>query len=132
MDLLNMESVMLTRIEYRVTNSIGESYPNLNFTNEVSDNPPNFPNVYVHEEINSEVGNDLQNTSFNASSIAIQLVIKTNTNKADCLEVRNACIGAIKKDGFRVVINEPQKINNIWQTTLHLYGVRGAGDNFIN
>ena len=130
MDLLNIESVMATRIEYRVKKAISTQFPKINFTTEVSDNPPEFPNVYIHEERMTEAGVTLENKDVNAMDFAIQLVIKTNTNKADCLVVRNACINAIKADGFRVIINEPQKINNVYQCTLHFYGVRGAGDTF--
>lgn len=128
MDLLNIESVTATRIEYRVRKAIGEECPNITFTTEISDTPASFPNVYIHLTSSSEVGKDLQGTSLNAMSFSVQIVIKTNTDKSECLKVRNACIDAVKKDGFRVVINEPQKINNIHQCTLHFYGVRGCGD----
>lgn len=130
MDLLNIESVMATRIEYRVKKAISTQFPKINFTTEVSDIPAEFPNVYVHEERITEAGVTLGNKDVHAMDFAIQLVIKTNTSKPDCLAVRNACINAIKADGFRVIINEPQKINNVYQCTLHFYGVRGAGDNF--
>lgn len=130
MDLLNIEREMATRIEYRVKQAIGTEYPKLNFTTEVSDVPPSFPNVYVHEERLTEAGVNLWNKDIHAMDFAIQLVIKTNSTKADCLNVRNACISAIKSDGFRVIIDEPQKINNVYQCTLHFYGVRGAGDSF--
>lgn len=130
MNLLNLESELATRIEYRVKNAIGTQFPNINFTTEISDIPAEFPNVYIHEERLTESGNTLEGKTFNAVDFAIQLVIKTNTTKADVLTVRNACITAIKADGFRVIINEPQKINNVYQCTLHFYGVRGAGDTF--
>lgn len=130
MNLLNIENEMATRIEYRVKRDIGTQFPNINFTTEVSDIPAEFPNVYIHEEMNTELAHTLSGKDFHASDFAIQLVIKTNTTKSDCLIVRNSCINAIKADGFRVVINEPQKINNVYQCTLHFYGVRGAGDTF--
>ena len=132
MNLLNIESEMATRIEYRVTRAIGTQFPTLNFTTEISDTPAVFPNVYVHEERLTEVGHTLFGTGFHAADFAIQLVIKTNTTKSDILTIRNACIQAIKDDGFRVIINEPQKINTVYQCTLHFYGVRGAGDTFYN
>ena len=130
MDLLNIENTMATRIEYRVKQAIEDQFPNINFTTEVSDNPVAFPNVYVHEERMSEAGTNLWNKAVEAMDFAIQVVIRTNTTKSDILAVRNACIDAIKQDGFRVIINEPRKTNNIYQCTLHFYGVRGAGDNF--
>lgn len=130
MNLLNLESELATRIEYRVKNAIGTQFPKLNFSTEISDIPAEFPNVYIHEERLTETGNTLEGKTFNAVDFAMQLVIKTNTTKADVLTVRNACIDAIKADGFRIIINEPQKINNVYQCTLHFYGVRGAGDTF--
>lgn len=130
MDLLNFESIIATRIEYRVTNAIISDYPNINFTTEVSDIPPEFPNVYIHLERMTETGTSLENKDFQALDFSVQLVIKTNTTKADCLVVRNACIDAIKQDGFRIIIDEPQKINNVYQCSMHFYGVRGAGDIF--
>lgn len=128
MDLLNIEGVTATRIEYRVRKAIGEEYPDISFTTEISDVPATFPNVYIHLTGSSEAGKDIQGTSLNAMSFSVQVVIKSNVSKSECLKVRNACIDAVKKDGFRVVINEPQKINNIHQCTLHFYGVRGSGD----
>lgn len=130
MDLLNIESTMATRIEYRVKRAIIDQFPNINFTTEVSDIPATFPCVYVHEERMNEAGHTLEGKDIHVMDFAIQLVIRTNTKKSDCLIVRNACINAIKADGFRVIINEPQKINNVFQCTLHFYGVRGAGDIF--
>lgn len=130
MDLFNFESIIATRIEYRVTNAIISDYPNINFTTEVSDIPPEFPNVYIHLERMTETGTSLENKDFQALDFSVQLVIKTNTTKADCLVVRNACIDAIKQDGFRIIIDEPQKINNVYQCSMHFYGVRGAGDIF--
>lgn len=130
MDLLNFESIIATRIEYRVKNAIISDYPNINFTTEVSDIPPEFPNVYIHLERMTETGTSLENKDFQALDFSVQLVIKTNTTKADCLVVRNACIDAIKQDGFRIIIDEPQKINNVYQCSMHFYGVRGAGDIF--
>ena len=79
MDLLNIEREMATRIEYRVKQAIGTEYPKLNFTTEVSDVPPSFPNVYVHEERLTEAGVNLWNKDIHAMDFAIQLVIKTNS-----------------------------------------------------
>lgn len=128
MDLLNIESVTATRIEHRVKKAIGASYPNISFTTEISEIPPSFPNVYIHLTSESETGKDLQGNSINAMNFSVQIVVKSNVSKSECLTIRNACIEAVKKDGFRVVINEPQKINNIHQCTLHFYGTRGSGD----
>ena len=128
MDLLNIESVMATRIEYRVRKAIGAEFPDMTFTTEVSEVPPSFPNVYIHLMTSNETGKDLQGDSINAMNFSVQIVVKSNVSKSECLRVRNACINAVKKDGLRVVINEPQKINNIHQCNLHFYGVRGSGD----
>ena len=67
MDLLNIEREMATRIEYRVKQAIGAEYPKLNFTTEVSDVPPNFPNVYVHEERLTEAGEQTHITCLSPS-----------------------------------------------------------------
>lgn len=128
MDLLNAESVMATRIEYRVKKAVGSTYPNLNFTTETSSNPSQFPSVYIHKEIGSELGMELNSKSINALDMAFQIVIKTNTNKSDCINIRNACVEAVKKDGFRVIINDAQLINNVYQSIIHFYGVRAVGD----
>lgn len=130
MDLLNIENILATRIEHRVTKVIGLEFPTLAFTTEISDVPPTFPNVYIHLTGESETGRDLWGKDLNAVSLSMQIVIQTNTTKADCIKVRNACIEAVKKDGFRVVINEPVKSNNIHQCSLHFYGVRAGGDEF--
>ena len=72
MNLLNLESELATRIEYRVKNAIGTQFPKLNFSTEISDIPAEFPNVYIHEERLTETGNTLEGKTFNAVDFAMQ------------------------------------------------------------
>ena len=80
MDLLQLESIVTTQLSVRVPKLTNNQYPNMSFTNEISDNTPSFPNVYVHELEPSEVGNSIPNKTIHAIRDTIQIEVSTNTS----------------------------------------------------
>lgn len=140
MDLLQMESIVTTQLKVRVpktvvkTNpetTIHDLFPKLSFSNEVSDNVPDFPNIYIHELEPSEVANSLENQEIHAIRDTIQVDVSTNTNRADARIVANACIKAMKQLRFSAVaLSVYRKQNNVHVFTTRFRRIVANGDTF--
>ena len=83
MDLLQLESIITTQLKVRVPILTDNRYPNMSFSNEITDETPSFPNVYIHELEPSEIGNDIANNKIHALRDTIQIEVSSNTSKAD-------------------------------------------------
>lgn len=131
MDLLQLESIVTTQLRVRVPRLTNNRYPNMSFTNEVSDNTPSFPNVYVHELESYELGNDLANQEIHALRDTIQIEVSTNTSKSDARIVINACINAMKALSYSLVSGAVyMKINNVHRYVIRVRRVIASGDTF--
>jgi len=131
MDLLQIESIVTTQLKVRVPKLTEQKFPKMSFTNEVSDKVPDFPNVYIHDIGQSEVGNDIQNQTIHAIRSTIQIEVSTNTNKADARLVTNACILALKSLRYSVsTLPVYQKDNNVHRFVFRVRRVIANGDTF--
>lgn len=131
MDLLNLESITATQIEVRVKNLLNGAYPDISFTTELSDNPPSFPCVYIHELEPSEVGNSIPNQTIHALRHTLQIEVTTNTTKGDGRRVINACIDACKMMRYSMVTFPiHQQVNNTHRFIIRARRVIANGDDF--
>lgn len=131
MNLLELESIVTTQLKVRVPKLVENKFPKMSFTNEVSDNTPSFPNVYIHELDFSEVGNTISNQTIHAIRDTMQIEVSTNTNKAEARTVTNACILALKQLRYSVIMLPIyQKDNNIHRFVFRARRVIGGGDTF--
>ena len=131
MELLQLESIITTQLKVRVPKLTNNKFPNMSFTNEVSDNTPTFPNVYIHELDPSEVGNDLENNQIHALRSTFQIEITTNTSKSDARIVANACVNAMKTLRYNLVSGPtPMKINNLHRFIIRMRRIVANGDKF--
>lgn len=131
MELQQMESIITTQLKVRVPRLLNNEYPNISFTNEISDKTPSFPNVYIHELEANEVGNSLMNQTIHAIRNTYQIEITTNTTKADAKKVANACVKAMKALSFSVT-NMPiyTKVNNVNRYIIRAQRIVASGDTF--
>lgn len=131
MDLLQMESILTTQLKVQVPKLLVNRFPNISFTNEISDNTPSFPNVYIHELEPTELGNSLMNKSIHAIRDTVQIDVTTNSSKADARKVSIACINVMKTLGYSInMLPVYTKQNNIHRFIIRANRVVGAGDNF--
>lgn len=131
MDLLQLESIVTTQLRVRVPNLTDNRYPKMSFTNEISDNQPSFPNVYIHELEPSEVGNSIPNQTIHAMRDTIQIEASTNVSKAEARIVINACINAMKTLRYSLVTGPTyMKINNVHRYIIRVRRVIANGDTF--
>ena len=131
MDLLQLENIITTQLSVRVPILLDNRYPNISFTNEVSDKTPSFPNVYVHELEPSEVGNSIPNQTLHAFRDTVQIEVTTNGNKTDARVVVNACVNAMKCLRYSLVMGPTyQKANNIHRFIIRMRRIVANGDVF--
>jgi hypothetical protein len=131
MDLLQIESVVATQLKVRVPKLTEHKYPSMSFSTEVSDKVPSFPNVYIHEIGQSEIGNSLPNQMIHAVRNTLQIEVSTNTTKADARTVTNACINAMKALPYSVMMSPIyQKDNNVHRIVFRVRRVIANGDTF--
>lgn len=131
MDLFEIESIVKTQLKVRVPKLTDNKYPEMSFTSEVSDKVPDFPNVYIHEVGQSELGNTISNDTVHAVRSTLQIDVSTNTNKSDARIVTNACILALKRLRYSVfMLPIYQKDNNIHRFVFRARRVIGSGDTF--
>ena len=131
MDLLQLESIVTTQLRVRVPKLLDNRFPSIKFTNEKSDEPSTFPCVYVHELEPSEVGNTIPNQEIHAVRDTIQIIVSTNTNKADASVIMNACINVMKVLRYSLVMGKIyDKTNNIHSYVIRMRRVVASGDEF--
>ena len=131
MDLLQMENIITSQLSIRVPRLLNNRYPNMSFTTEVSDKTPSFPNVYIHELEPSEVANSIPNQTIHAIRDTIQIEVSTNTNKADARTVINACIEAMKRLSYSIIMFPLyDKQNNVHRFIIRCRRVIANGDTF--
>lgn len=131
MDLLQLENIVTAQLKVRVPRLTDNRYPNMSFTNKVSDKQPSFPNVYIHELEPSEVGNSIPNQTIHAMRDTIQIEVSTNVSKTDARTVINACINAMKTLRYSLVTGPTyMKINNVHRCVIRVRRVIANGDTF--
>lgn len=131
MDLLQLENIVTAQLKVRVPRLTDNRYPNMSFTNEVSDKKSSFPNVYIHELEPSEVGNSIPNQTIHAMRDTIQIEVSTNVSKTDARTVINACINAMKTLRYSLVTGPTyMKINNVHRYVIRVRRVIANGDTF--
>ena len=131
MELYAMESIITTQLKTRVPRLLGDAYPNISFTNEISDKTPSFPNVYIREIDSTELGNTLVNQTVHAIRDSYQIDVTTNTSKSDCRKVANACVSAMKALSFSITSMPIYlKNENVHRFVIRAQRVVAQGDTF--
>ena len=131
MDLLQLESIITTQLKVRVPKLTNNKFPNISFTNEISDNTPSFPNVYIHELEPSEIGNSIPNDTIHALRDTFQIEVSTTTSKSEARTVINACINAMKVLRYSLVVGPTYtKINNVHRYIIRMRRIVANGDSF--
>lgn len=132
MEILQMESIVTTQLKVRVPRLLNNAYPNISFTNEISDKTPSFPNVYIHELEPSEVGNSMMNQTIHAIRDTIQIDVTTNTTKSDAHKVALACVNALKALSYSInMMPLYTKANNVHRYIIRANRVIANGDTFL-
>lgn len=102
--MLDVESVVFSKIKAILTSKLKTKYPELSFTtsDKVLKNPK-FPNVYIHLVGTSEIGADLDNASINGILATFQIETTDNQNQNRTKEVMDEVVNVMKGMRFSVI-----------------------------
>ena len=129
-DLKALESIVVTQVDYRIMEQLGDRYPNLNVTSDVSDTPAKFPNICLYEENGQETGNDLNNQTVNAMRSYFHVVVTTNTSRADAMYIRGFVLDIMKYLRYTLISSDYVKSNNMHVFNMHFKRTVCPGDEF--
>lgn len=128
--MLDIESIVFTRIKYGVGNKLTSTYPKLNFTtSDRASTLPNFPTVYIHELGSAERGQDLEGTTINAILSTIQVEVTDNSDPANAKQVMDEVVKVMKT--MRYEVNSMPEFNNtneVYRRVARFRRIVGASD----
>lgn len=113
--MLDIETIVFSRIKAILTSKLKTKYPDISFT--TSDRvltDAKFPNVYVHLMGSQEIGNDLENTFINGVLATLQIETADNQSQTKAKEVMNEVVNVMK--GMRFSIVAMPEFNNTEST----------------
>lgn len=102
--MLDIETIVFSRIKAILTSKLKTKYPDISFTtsDKVSSNPK-FPNVYVHMLGSQEIGEDLENNTINGVLATFQIETTDNQSQNRAKDVMNEIVGVMKGMRFSVI-----------------------------
>ena len=130
MNLLDIESRVVSRLKNKYPSALKTKYPNTDFTtsNRVADNPK-FPSVYVHEMSSSEEGRDLDGLTLNAIMSTFQIEVTDNEDMTKATEVMNYVVQTMKTMRYEVVtMPEFSNTQSVFRKVARFRRVIGSGD----
>ena len=101
-----IESTLLTTLEYKLVEKANAPFPNLTCTtsseNDSVDGIATFPTLYIHLLPLVEVGMDLTNESVNAVRATLELQVFSNRSEAECRKIMTRGLQEMKLLHFNV------------------------------
>lgn len=96
------DSRIFTIFKTKLKNSYGNKYPAISFSDEINNEEPSYPNVYITHIGNGERGMTLDNTNVNAIQDTMQIQVSSNASKNDAKEIAWACVDILKELKYTV------------------------------
>lgn len=131
-DLLDIENLVVTRIQNEFSEDLLEKYPNIDFTStEVSNDEPSFPTVYIHMLPSPEIGQTVEGTDLSGIFANFQIDVSDNQSKQRTKEVSAEVVRILKT--MRFSINQmpyPERKDGVFYSILRARRTIGAGDEF--
>lgn len=130
MNLLDIESRVVSRLKNKYPSALKTKYPNTNFTTSSGElDNPKFPSVYVHEMGSSEEGRDLEGLTINAILSTFQIEVTDNNDMTNATDVMNYVVQTMKTMRYEVV-TMPEFSNNqsVYRKIARFRRVIGSGD----
>lgn len=130
MNLLDIESRVVSRLKNKYPSALKTKYPNTNFTTSSRElDNPKFPSVYVHEMGSSEEGRDLEGLTINAILSTFQIEVTDNNDMTNATDVMNYVVQTMKTMRYEVV-TMPEFSNNqsVYRKIARFRRVIGSGD----
>lgn len=102
--MLDIETIVFSRIKAILTSKLKTKYPNISFTtSDKVSSDPKFPNVYIHMMGSQEIGEDLENNTINGVLATFQIETTDNQSQSRAKDVMNEVVGVMKGMRFSVI-----------------------------
>ena len=102
--MLDIETIVHSRIKAIVTSKLKTKYPDISFTtSDKGKDKPKFPNVYTHMLGSKEEGGDLENKTINGVSATFQIETTDNQSQSRAKEVMDEVVEVMKGMSFSVI-----------------------------
>lgn len=128
--MLDIETIVFSRIKAKATSKLKTKYPDISFTtsDKVSKNPK-FPNVYVHLMGPQEIGQDLEGNTINGVLATFQIDVTDNRNQTTTKEVMDAVVGVVKEMRFSIIaMPEFNNTNSAYRSVMRCRRTIGSLD----
>lgn len=125
----DLETKILTIIKARMHRK--SEYANVDITTEVGAVPTKFPTVALEELQPIEAGQDLTNTTVNAVTETIQVIVYVETTKAECKKLMSEVVMQFKRLGFNasmMPVYQTSRNGSVHQSIARFRRVIGAAD----
>ena len=128
-----IESTILTHLQYRLTERFDAPYPALNCTTssqtESVEDVKDFPTLYVHMLSPVEAGNDLTNATVNAVNATFDLQVFSDKSEDECRKIITTVIQEMKSLHFSVpMFPDPQTSNKKYFAITRMSRIIASGD----
>lgn len=129
-DILNIESIVFSRLKSQNLYDLKQTFPNINFTTSDGKNTdPKFPTVYVHEVASKETGETIDGDNINGVISAIQIEVYDNESMHNAKIVMDKVLKSMKTMGFRAnLMPEFQNSSSVFRRVARFTRVIGDGD----
>lgn len=103
--MLDIETIVFSRIKAILTSKLKTKYPNISFTtSDKVSGEPKFPTVYVHMVGSQEIGEDLENNTINGVLATFQIETTDNESQTKAKDVMNEVVGVMKGMRFSAIV----------------------------
>lgn len=129
-DMLNVESIVFTRIKGKLPQNLKTKYNDLSFTtsNKVQATAK-FPNVYVHLLPAVEKGRDLEGLTINGGLFTFQIEVTDSQSQNIADEVMQGVVTIMKSMRFEVMaFPEFRNADSAYRSVARFRRVIGNGD----
>jgi len=110
-----IESKVLTYLQYNLKNKTNAPYPDLNCTTKSESTTPSvFPTLYIHDLSPSEQAQDLENDEVNAVLSTIEIQVFSNRSENETKQIISTAIGLMKDARWNITLfPDPQTKDKI-------------------
>lgn len=128
-----IESVVFDKIVKKTSDYLKPKYPNISYTDFVSETPTQFPCVEITEIEGTERGNTLANDEISAYMSTFQVNVYSDSSKQIARDVMSEIVMCFKKELAFNVLFMPiyAKNGNIHRFTARFRRMIGAGDTIV-
>ena len=127
--VLNLQSIIFSRVKNETTESLKKKYPEIRFTtSEKSETTPRFPNELIKQIGSVEQGQTLDGTTVNGGLFTFQIDVYDNQSQNRARQVMGEIVRIMKTMRFSIVAMPEFESSDTHRCTARFRRVIGASD----